>query len=488
MTGMVRLTIATTLALLATACSTATPPVPAPPRATTAAPVAQQPSFITVPISVRVLELEKALNQQVPRTLWTIDEQKPDCVPAQRIFKAKLKITPDISCRIVGAAVRGPIKVGGAGEVLTISMPVSVEVAAKDIGRIIKSETATAAARVRATARLGMTAAWQPTAKIDIDYSWTKVPGIDLLGQRVKFGRKVDPRLQQVIAGLERTLPAELSKLNAKAEAAKAWRQGFTALELNEKNPPVWLRVTPQKIAYGGYRVVGGNILLSLTATALTETFVGPRPEPKAPTPLPPLGFGKTSASAQLFVPVIASYAELEPVLMKALTKRAKKGFTIPEIGAVDVQFRKVTIYATDGGRLAVGIEIHAETPRKVLTPTGLVWLTGVPVNEPGSRVVRVRDLKIGGTTDSPATNLLAQIALSPETQGALGEALTENFERDYQEVLGKANRALAAKRTGDFLLSAKLTDIENGRISAYGEGLYMPVTGRGSATIRYVP
>ncbi len=215
-------------------------------------------------------------------------------------------------------------------------------------------------------------------------------------------------------------------------------------LELNAKNPPVWLRVTPKRIAYGGYRVVGGDIQLALTATALTETFVGPRPEPNTPTPLPPLAFDRRTGNAQLYVPVIASYAELEPVLMKA--------------------------------------------PRKVLTPTGLVWLTGVPVTEPGSRVVRVRDLTIGGTTDSPATNLLAQIALSPEMQATIGAALTENFERDYQKVLGKANAALASKRTGDFLLSAKLTDIENGRISAYGEGLYMPVTGRGSATIRYVP
>lgn len=475
-------------ALLAACTSTAPIPVPAPPRADTAPPVAQQPSYIAVPITARVVELEKALNARVPRTLWQIDEQKQDCVPAQRIFKEKLKITPDISCRIVGAAVRGPIKVGGSGAVLTLSMPVSVELAAKDIGRVIKSETATAAARVRATARLGMTPAWQPTAKVDIDYSWTKIPGIDVLGQRVKFGRKVDPRLQKVVADLERTLPAEIAQLNARAQAKEAWAKGFTTLELNEKNPPVWLRVTPKTISYGGYRIVGGDIQLYLTATALTETFVGPRPEASPITPLPPLGFDRKTGTAALYVPVIASYAELEPVLSKALGKLAKKGIDIPEIGPVAVRFGKVAIYGTDGGRIAVGIEIHAESPRKLLKPNGLVWLTGLPVNEPGSRVVRVRDLTISGSTDSPATNLLAQIALSPAMQGAIGAVLTENFERDYQEVLGKANRALASKRTGDFLLSATLTDIENGRITAYGQGLYMPVTGRGSATIRYVP
>jgi hypothetical protein len=152
------------------------------------------------------------------------------------------------------------------------------------------------------------------------------------------------------------------------------------------------------------------------------------------------------------------------------------------------VRFGKVTIYGTGGKRIAVGIDIDAVSPNGLLKPKGRVWLTGVPVNEPGSRTVRVRDLTVSGTTDSPATNLLASIALSAGTQAAIGEALTENFERDYQKVLGKANAALSAKREGDLLLSAVLTDVQNGRVTAYGQGLYMPVTAGGRATIRYAP
>ncbi len=469
------------------ACNTVAP-TPAPPRVDSAAPVAEQPSYIDVPITAKVVELERALNARVPRVLWQIDEVKKACIPAQRIFKGRLKITPDMSCRVVGAAIRGPITVGGSGDVLTLSMPVNVQVAAKDIGHIIKQKTATAAARVRATARLGMTAAWQPTAKVDIDYKWTQVPGTEVLGQRLKFASKVDPRLQQVIAGLERTLPRELSALNARTEADKAWNKGFVALELNEKNPPVWLRVTPQRIAYGGYRVVGKDIQLYLTATALTETFVGPRPETRKPTPLPPLGFDRPAANARLFVPVIASYAELEPVVSKALGKLARKGIVLPNVGPVKVQFGKVTIYGTTGDKIAVGIQIDAEGPNGILKPKGLVWLTGTPVNEPGSQVVSVRNLAITGATDSPATNLLAQIALSADTQGAIQSALTENFAKDYNEVLRKANAAIETKRVGDFLLSARLTKVENGRIEAYGQGLYMPVTATGTATIRYAP
>ena len=473
--------------VLASCKSTVT--TPAPPRVDTAPPIVQQPSEIDVPITASVTDLERALNAKVPRTLWQIDEVKAKCIPGQRVFKIKLKITPDLSCHVVGQAVRGRITVGGSGQILTLSMPVSVEVAARDIGKILKKgKTATAAARVRATARLGMTAAWQPTAKVDIDYSWTQVPGVDILGQRVKFASKVDPRLQQVIAGLERSLPRELAQLNARAQAEAAWRKGFVSLELNRKNPPVWLRVTPQRIAYGGYTVVGKDIRLALTATALTETYVGPRPEPLAPTPLPPLRFDARKGATRLYVPVTASYAELEPVLAKALRKLSAKGIGIPNVGQVAVRFGKVTIYGTNAGRIAVGIEIHAEGPTGLLKPNGTVWLTGMPVNAPGSQVVSVRDLAITGTTDSPATNLLAQVALSADTQGAIQGALTENFAKDYNEVLTKANNALKSKRTGNFLLSAILNKVENGQIAAYGQGLYMPVTATGAATIRYTP
>ncbi len=473
--------------LMIAGCKSATV-VPAPPRVDTAPPVVEQPSFIDVPITTRIAELERALNARIPRQLWTIDERKPTCIAGKRIFKSRLKVTPDIGCRIVGTATRGPITVGGTGELLTLSMPVSIVVSARDIGGIIKRETATAAARVRVNAKLGMTSRWQPTAKVDIDYKWTTVPGITILGQRITFESKIDPRLRKVTADLERALPRELATLNARAEAAKAWQQGFIVLELNRKNPPVWLRVTPQRIAYGGYRVVGKDVQLFLTATALTETFVGPRPDPRPASPLPPLDFDRPRISARLFVPVLASYAELEPVLAKALGKIAAKGMTVPGVGPVKVKFGEVTIYGTQGGKIAVGIAIEAESPRGLLRPKGTVWLTALPLNDPGSQIVRVRNLTITSATDSPATNLLSAIVLTPETQGAIQSSLTENFARDYNEVIGKANAAIEAKQVGDFLISARLTKVENGRIAAYGKGLYMPVSATGAAKIRFVP
>lgn len=482
---MIRLLPAIAILLLA-ACTKGPPPTPAPARVETAPPVAKEPSRVDIPVTLRIAMLQAALEREVPRQLWTIDEVEPRCIPAQRI--GKLKVIPDLSCRIRGGATRGAISVGGSGRTLTLSMPVSIRVAAENVGGIVKRQDATAAARVRMTARLGLSPDWQPTARVDIDYSWTQIPGITVLGQRIKFGRKVDPKLRALIPGLERQIAREVARLDVKREAQAAWNEGFAVLSLNRKNPPVWLRVTPEHVHFGGYRIAGKDIALDLGLTALTETFVGPEPEKPAQTPLPRLRFDAARPGATLNVPVIASYAELEPVLKKALGKLSAKGVMVPKLGRAQVKFGDVTIYGTSGNRIAVGIDLEATSPNGLLNPKGRVWLTGLPVNEPGSRVVRIRDLAISGNTDSPATNFLASVVLSVETIDALAGGLTENFEKDFLEVLGKANAALKARQEGALAISAALTEVRNGRITAYGQGLYMPVFAKGTASIRFVP
>src|SRR3546814_8206843 len=82
---------------------------------------------------------------------------------------------------------------------------------------------------------------------------------------------------------------SEIAKIDIRKQAADIWRQAFTSLELNRENPPVWMRITPQRILYGGYRLDGQRINLTLGLEANTETFVSSRPADPSPTPLPNL-------------------------------------------------------------------------------------------------------------------------------------------------------------------------------------------------------
>jgi len=476
---------------------------PRPPRVDSAPVMPKLASTLVVPVDVRLADLESELNRATPQTLWSIDQREEKCVPAQRLTACaikrkdgscrigikKLKVTPDLSCRIVGQVTRGRIALGGSGGDIVITLPVRATVSAQDVGGIIKRETATGAASVRAVAKLGMTRAWQPTATVRIAYDWTNPPGVTILGKRITFVSKADAKLAGVIAGLERSLPQQLAKVQVRDKVAAAWRGAFSTLLLNRDKPPVWMRVTPQRLGVQGYSVQGRNLLLTIAAEANAETFVGIKPDAPPPAPLPPASPRIGQRGLRFNIPVLADYGELEPVVERALAKRAARGITLPKLGAVDVKFGDVTIYATDNGRLAVGVPVRATLKSGYLGERrGEVWLTGLPFNEPDSEVIRVDALQIKTRSDSKAVDLLVALFTDPETIGSIQAALTENFAKDYDHVLTAARRALAERREGDFQLTAKIDEVHHGRIMVTGAGLFLAVEARGAASVLYRP
>jgi hypothetical protein len=456
---------------------------PAPPRVTAPIDIPVEASAIAVPISAPLSDLQRLAERKVPRTLVTIDEARPDCASVKVIKQVK------ISCRLVGQVTRGPIRVGGSGNVLTITMPVAATVSARDVAKVI-NKTATAAAVVTARVRLVSIGDWQPVVKSEIDYVWTRKPGVDFLGRRITFAGKADPALAKLLRGIEADLPREIAKLQPREKLGEAWAKGFTSISVNAKNPPVWMRVTPQKMQFRNYVIERGQLTLNLGLMANVETFVGPRPEDPVPTPLPPPAVSDIAPANgfKFHLPVVADYAELEPVLEKALGKLAKKPIELPGIGMVEPTFGNVTMYATKDSRLAIGLKLRVATPARWIDARGQVWLTGRPYNEPGSKLVRVRDLRIEGEAKSPSFRLLLAVVQSPAVSAALSEALSQNFSNDFEKLMVKAGKAIADKRLGNFVLSARIDDVKNGVVYPAGQGLYMPVDATGTAALRLSP
>lgn len=456
---------------------------PAPPRVTAPIDIKVEASSIAVPISARLSDLQRLAEREVPRTLVSIDEARPDCASVKVIKRVK------ISCRLVGQVTRGPIRVAGSGNVLTITMPVAATVSARDVAKVI-NKTATAAAIATARVQLVSIGDWQPVVKSDISYVWTKKPGVDFLGQRITFAGKADPVLARLLRDIEAKLPREIAKLHPRDKLEEAWAKGFTSISINRDNPPVWMRVTPQQMEFRNYVIDRGRLTLNLGLMANVETFVGPRPEDVVPTPLPPPAKAAIAPASgfKFHLPVIADYAELEPVLERALAKLAKKPIELPGIGTVEPQFGNVTMYATKGSRLAIGLKLRAATPRRWIDARGQVWLTGQPYNEPGSKLVRVRDLRIEGEANSPSFRLLLAVVQSPTVSTALTDALSQNFSNDFDKLMAKADKAIAEKRLGNFILSARIDDVKNGVVYPAGQGLYMPVDATGTAALRLSP
>jgi hypothetical protein len=469
---------------------------PTPPRLTTVPEFPKEPSTLLVPVTLSLESLQRALEAKTPKRLWSIDRRSDACVVGQQVkaFGKRMKVTPDISCRIVGQVTRGPIRLAGSGDQLTIHMPVHAAIAARDVGGVLKGETATGAAVVRARVHFALRHDWHPQAKVDISYDWTNPPGIDFAGQRVQFVDKADRELAGVIAGLERDLQAEVAKAQVRPIIAEAWKEAFTVIELNRAKPPAWMRITPVGLAFAGYEVEGRNLNLKIAAEVFAETFVGAEaPKPETPGPLPPQIPVPKASGLRFHIPVVADYRELEPVVLRALRKLNDKGIRVEGVGHVNADFQKVTVFATDEGRLAVGVNAVVEPVGERLGTRfgkvhGQAWLTGVPISEPNSQVVRVRDVQIFGGTDRAAANLLLSVANSESVRQEIASSLTQDFTKDYQKVLTAAQKAVRDKQVGNFRLMIAVDEVDHDLIQVTGAGLFMPVTVKGTGRIVYSP
>ena len=479
------------LTLVLCACSGSGNDKP-PERATDKAPAPQDSSVIVVPIAADSRSLTALVEQAVPQQLWSINQHSNRCVAPKKvkIFGKQLNVTPPISCTIVGQVTRGPIRLHGSGKEIIADIPIHAAISARDVGGVLKGETATGAAMAHAHITLDIRPDWSPVGTVRLSYDWTTQPGIDFLGQRITFTQQADQKLASIKSDLEKSLPRELAKLNLRAQAEQVWKKSFTTLLLNEENPPVWMRISPKEVIYDGYGIANGKMHLNLAIKATTETFVG-QMRPKTPTPLPLPNLVKADTGGQLRFtsPVIADYAQLEPVLLKALVKRAQQPFDVPGLGALTARFDKVTMYGAKDGRIAVGVKLAAKPVGSTSEETaGLVWLTARPVNTPGSPKIAFEDLQVTGKTNGVGGDLLIKLVSNPSVSSLLASSLTQNFSGDLDKLLVKIRAAIATKQEGDFVLHGNVAKYEIGQIHPYGNGLYLPVRMMGSVRIDYRP
>jgi len=202
-----------------------------------------------------------------------------------------------------------------------------------------------------------------------------------------------------------------------RAQIDGLWQHGFAVIKLNDRDPQVWMRVVPQSLSYGGYSIVGNRMHIRLGLDALTQAVVGPRPADPVPAALPDMTQAPAADGlAKMFVPVVADYAELVPVITQALGKRATRPFNLPELGAVDASFANIEVYGASNGRIAVGSDILAKHRYGVLPAiSGRIWFAGKPHNAPGSQVIHFSDLSVSGAAAARATICWSRWPTTPD-------------------------------------------------------------------------
>lgn len=471
-----------------------------PPRTGTTADLPEQVSTISVPFSIDLEALRDRLDAEFPRRLAEIDERKENCVPPRyakvcvvpRLFRrgcakwVKTKVSPGIDCEIEGKVDRGRLEIGGSGNVLEVSLPVKASVTVRGRGGIGKHIQETASGAIDATARIAMeiTKDWQPTAKVEADFHWTERAHVDVLGFRITFGSKVKPEIRKALDRIERDLPRYLQELKLREHAEKAWKEAFTSAQIGKK-PDVWLRFAPRQIGLSRLRIGDGALQIDLTASGLTQTFIGSRPENLPPTDLPPLEEDLQPAGFNFFLPVFADYATLEHLLEHSLGLDEKRTYSTPEVGDVGATFRDVTIYQTTDNAIAVGLTIDADPPGQLFDAKGTIWLTAKPRIDDDAKKIAPVSLDYGARTDNEATNLLVTIASIDPIRTKIEQALTYDFSKDLEKALVEANAALNQPLGRDFLMEGEIETAGVDDLVPTPLGLYLSLDVQGRISVR---
>ena len=239
---MKRLLVGLLAASLALSGCRNTVEIEAPPRVDTAPQIKADMSTLKAPLTVSLDQLQGALERRVPRELWSIDERRKDCVPAQRIrpLGVNIKVSPDISCRIRGNVTRGRLRLDGRGQDLLIRLPVKAVLRAEGV--------------VWLTGELAN----------DPDSAVVRIENFALTGESDRESANLLARLfmdEEMQARIEQSLVADFSK-----DYDRVVADARTALRSLSADG-VTFSASVDEVHHGQIQVTGQGLLLPVTAS-----------------------------------------------------------------------------------------------------------------------------------------------------------------------------------------------------------------------------
>ena len=472
---------------------------PAPPRDDTPIKIAERASTITVPITASILALETQLNEKIPTRLLDVNENRDACVPARmarvclgisiggrcRGQEVTTKITPDIDCHLDGHADRGAISLSGSGNTITLAMPVSVDVKVTGRGEIGKNiqETVTGAATVKGSITPDIGENWEPKAVIGINYDWTDRIGVDVLGQRITFASRVDPKINEAIKKMSDELPAALASLRAREQIEAVWKQSTKPVKLSQ-DPESWFRFTPQQAGFSGVNVQDGVAAATLMIAGRTETFLGTEPPQIAAPPLSPLQKAVPDPGFRLFVPVLADYNAMAAAAEKALKVGQPQTLNIPGLGKAQVTFTDVDVYQAKGRVMAIGVSLNVDTDDSWRDINGTVWMTARPVFDNATKVLRVADVSVVANTNNEVVDQLIRVINFGPVNKLIRSSLSYNFNDKWTKALAQANAALSRDLGNGLVLRGAINQANVREASTSPVGYYVVLEAEGAVEV----
>lgn len=279
---------------------------------------------------------------------------------------------------------------------------------------------------------------------------------------------KVNDAIKDKIPQITQAVQGSINCAQLKSQLASVYGKRTFPVEVTP-GQNLHVNVEPLDFAFSGFNIDTQAIRLAAMLTAKVD--VSGAPIKPSTLPLPPLKTIGVSAPPRIAiaVPLRAPFALLQTEAQKLVSGKTFEGDT--PAGRVKATVSKVEIYPTSGGRIAVGIDLDAKLPGKLLDTKGTVFVVGTPVTE-GKTVVRLKDPTFTRILDNDVWNALSAL-FDSQIRGELDKSLRYNFSGDVD----KAKKALTEKLADPAAIpNAKAiatdVDIGLGRVAVNGTDL----------------
>jgi len=431
------------------------------------------PTTVTARISATlefgIRALDRALDEQVPRRLATFDDRTTRCWH-RRIFRREV----DVDCVYSGFVERtGPISLRAENGRLLAAVPIYGAVSGQGIGRFARLLHGRADGQlvVYASARPRLRPDWTVALDMSEGFRWAQPPILRILGFSINLSRYVEPRVREQVERVQADASAYLRSLDLRDKAQTAWRQAFAAVKIYE-TPEIWLRMTPQTVAFAGTRARGDVLEGSLEMTGETETSIGAEPPPNAPTPLPPLAADVSEPGRfEIVVPVNIDYDAIRAKMQEALAAMNNSGSALPDI----------RVYPS-GDKIVFGLGFGgAQGDSK----QNWIYLTASPHLDAGSQMIQFPDVAVSTTPESMTSSLAEWLKDDSHLQ-ALRQQLRVGYQAELDKIVASANARLTRSLGDGFRSEAHLSSSGLANVQLLQKGIRADFHADGNLRILY--
>lgn len=467
----VRLPIMIGLMTLTAACASTTAFADGkPPLAADAPPAATADSSISATVQFSLSALDRTLERKIPRRLATIDDAGRSCW-SRRILGRMV----NIDCEYSGSIDRtGPISLRAENGRLIAAMPLFGSVSGEGIGRFARLLHGTGEGQlmVYATARPLLRPDWSVSLDMSEGFRWQESPTLQILGFRINLTRYVEPKIREQIGRVQRDAAASVAAMDIRGKAATAWQQAFSVVKIVD-TPAIWLKTTPQTVAFSGTHAHGDVLEGAIEIAGTTETSVGQQPSAPSPTSLPKLGSDVANpGSFSMILPVTISYDQIREKIQTVMTARAQSGGPV---------VRDISVYPSSG-KLVAGIHLESSSGNDGVW----IYLTATPQIDANAQTVQFSDLAVvpdsSATEPSPAAKLMSDPTLIQDLRQQVGLA----FQSEWQALLTSANARLTRPLSGGFRSEGNLSSVKLSQVSLLSDSIRIDLRASGNLKILY--